>query len=111
MLIRMSDFDDMVQAGASESARLMNDPIDVCGVTVPSVFNEDSMDVQHVRHGEIEDITALAVVSLADLPELPKQHWRVYRHKTKRTYLITSVSTDAGHCELSLTREGRKHGA
>jgi hypothetical protein len=107
----MSDFDELVQAGAHEAAELMDDHITVLGQTVPSVFDEDSMSVDQMRFGTSEAITAQCVVSLADLDELPKERDRVTRVKTGRTYFIASVSTDAGHCEMQLTREGRPHGA
>lgn len=107
----MSDFDDLVKSGAAESARLMNDVIVIDGVNVPSIFDDNSMVTGIERFGDTEDITATAVVSLADLPALPTQKSRVYRNRDQRYYFITSVSTDAGHCELSLMREGAKHGS
>ena len=109
----MSDFDDLIQSGASEAAIMMDDPIDVRGQSVPSIFDEDSMQVGVELYGDTEDITARAVVSLADLAadNLPQQRDKVYRHRNKRTYSVVSVSTDAGHCNMQLVRDGQRHGA
>ena len=109
----MSDFDDFFTAAAPEFSAQMDDPISIGGSTadkVDCVFDSLEMEVGFTRHGDTEDVTARAVVAMVSLDSVPKQKTRVYRHKTKKTYYVVSVSTDAGHVELSLTEEGAKIG-
>jgi hypothetical protein len=109
----MSDFDDFFSSGAPEFSAEMNDPISFGSDTAAKVdctFDSLDMQVGFTLHGDTEDVTARAVVAMASIETVPKQKSRVYRHKTQKTYYVVSVSTDAGHVELSLTEEGAKRG-
>jgi len=109
----MSDFDDFFSSAAPEFSAEMNDPISFGSDTAAKVdctFDSLDMQVGFTLHGDTENVTARAVVAMASLETVPKQKSRVYRHKTQKTYYVVSVSTDAGHVELSLTEEGAKRG-
>jgi len=109
----MSDFDDFFSIAAPEFSAEMDDPISFGSDTAAKVdctFDALEMSTGIERYGDTESITARAVVAMASLNTVPKQKSRVYRHKTQKTYYVVSVSTDAGHVELSLTDEGAKRG-
>ena len=109
----MSDFDDFFSIAAPEFSAEMDDTISFGSDTAAKVdctFDSLDMQVGFTLHGDTENVTARAVVAMAYLETVPKQKSRVYRHKTQKTYYVVSVSTDAGHVELSLTEEGAKRG-
>jgi len=109
----MSDFDDFFTTAAPEFAGEMADPISFGSSSTARVdctFDALEMSTGIERYGDTESITARVVVAMASLESLPKQKTRVYRHNTRKTYYVVSVSTDAGHVELSLTEDGAKRG-
>ena len=109
----MSDFDDFFTTAAPEFTAEMGDPISFgssSSTKVDCTFDALEMSTGIERYGDTESITARVVVAMASLESVPKQKTRVYRHRTQKTYYVASVSTDAGHVELSLTEDGAKRG-
>lgn len=106
----MSEFNDFIDASATEATATAGEPITIGAQTANAVFEEQSMAVGIERFGDTEEITDSCVIAKADLTTIPAQKQRITRVNTGVRYYVTSVNEDGGHVELMLYREGAKRG-
>lgn len=108
--VTMSEFDAFMETAAPEGSATAGEPVLLIGSgqTVNAVFDENNMSVGIERYGDSEEIMASAVIARADLQAIPTQKTRVKRLSDGVVYYVQSVSTDGGHVELALYREGKR---